>query len=101
MPVLQAYCAYTPYLDARNAAYFQKGARAPTFIVFGLRTIDGRWPLIESPMAWTAIYENYDIHICDEPYLLLKGGCFPEHPLHIFLRRNQPCADDSVARDEG
>lgn len=103
MPVLQAYCAYTPYLDARNAAYFQKGARAPTFIVFGLRTIDGRWPLIESPMAWTAIYENYDIHICDEPYLLLKRRSVPRHIHYSILSAEErnPAQMIPLPADEG
>lgn len=72
MPVLQAYTAYTPFLDACNARFFRDDSRAPTFVVMSLRTLDGRWPLIESPRAWNAIRENYEMHLYDEPYLLLK-----------------------------
>lgn len=72
MPVLQAYSAYTPPLDALNAGFFRAGARAPKFVVMSLRTLDGRWPLIESPLAWTAIHENYDVRWHDGSSALLE-----------------------------
>ncbi len=37
-----------------------------------LRTLDGRWPLIESPLAWTAIHENYDVRWHDGSSALLE-----------------------------
>lgn len=72
MPVLQAYTAHAPYLDACNADFFRDDSTGPAFVVLSLRALDGRWPLIESPLSWTAIYENYDVQIYGEPHLLLK-----------------------------
>lgn len=85
MPVLQAYTAYTPYLDSRNAEFFSDGMTAPAFIVLSLRALDGRWPLIESPLAWNAISENYEFHLMDPPFLLLKRRSVPREVAYRAL----------------
>lgn len=77
MPVLQAYTAYTPYLDGWNADFFSEDMTAPAFIVLSLRAVDGRWPLIESPLAWNAIRENYEFFLMDPPFLLLRRKTVP------------------------
>lgn len=71
MPVFQAYSAYTPYLDKRNADFFIS-EKAPQYIVFNLETIDNRYPLIDSPQAWENILKNYLVKKYDGNNFLLE-----------------------------
>lgn len=57
-PAVQNYNAYTPWLDSQDAAFFA-GEEAPEYIVMTLESLDGRWPLLETPATWMAIAENY------------------------------------------
>ncbi|MDE7311623.1 MAG: hypothetical protein K2N87_08430 [Eubacterium sp.] len=70
-PLLQNYSAYTPYLDQLNAKFYD-GKEAPEYIIFYLKAIDGRLPLIESPETWDSIYKNYRIEQYDGTKFLLK-----------------------------
>jgi hypothetical protein len=72
MPVIQAYSAYTPYLDKLDADFFTNETTAPQYIIFSLNAIDGRISLMECPATWLAIYKNYNAIILAERYLLLK-----------------------------
>ncbi len=70
---IQAYAAYTPYLDREVANVFY-GAGAPEYIIFKFDTIDGRLPLFEVPITWKSIEDNYEIALFDSDtgYFLLK-----------------------------
>jgi hypothetical protein len=57
-PVLQAYSAYTPYLDEQDAAHFSSGS-APRSVVLTDVSIDGRYPAFDEPAAFRALLENY------------------------------------------
>ena len=78
MPALQAFSVYTPYLDQKNAEFFLQDETAPRYILFSLETIDYRWPLVECPITWRTIYENYNVRIYDAKYLLLKRAIQPK-----------------------
>lgn len=73
LPVLQIYSAYTPYLDNKTA-YLFSGDNAPDYIIFRLKTIDGRIPLLEAPSTWKAIQDNYFLNTYDSEndYYLLQ-----------------------------
>lgn len=70
-PLLQNYTIYTPYLDRLNARFYT-GEEAPEYIIMYLSTIDGRLPLVETPVTWENIYKNYEVVTTDEEKLLLK-----------------------------
>lgn len=71
MPIFQAYSAYTPYLDNRNAEFF-KSEYAPEYIIFDIGAIDNRIPLVEVPATWDAIYKNYYAVMCEKGLVLLQ-----------------------------
>ena len=71
MPAVQNYCAYTPYLDMKDAEFF-RGENAPKYIILSLETIDGRWSMIETPQTWWEINKNYYVDYCENDILLLK-----------------------------
>lgn len=70
---IQAYSAYTPYLDRKTGNIFY-GSGAPEYIIFRFDTIDGRLPLLEVPFTWKSIDDNYEIALFDSDtgYFLLK-----------------------------
>lgn len=72
MPVFQAYNAYTPYLDSLNADFFDSEDKGPQYIILEMISIDGRFPLIEVPQTWSAIYRNYGAVVCTEQFALLQ-----------------------------
>ena len=57
-PVLQAYSAYTTYLDRLDAS-FLSSARAPERLVYQPRAIDGRDPWMDPPATTAAMYCHY------------------------------------------
>lgn len=61
MPIIQNYSAYNNYLDKKNADFFNSEEKSPKFIIFNLDAIDGRIPLIETPLTWNAIKNNYEL----------------------------------------
>lgn len=71
MPAVQNYCAYTPYLDMKDADFF-RGVNAPKYIILSLETIDDRWSMIETPQTWMEIKKNYYVDYCESNIFLLK-----------------------------
>lgn len=71
LATVQAYSAYTPYLDQITAEKFTAGD-APEHILLTLETIDGRWPFIECPQTWEAIRNNYFALIEENGIILLR-----------------------------
>jgi hypothetical protein len=96
MPVLQAYTAHAPFLDGRNARFFADNVKAPDYIVFSLRVLDGRWPLIESPLAWTTIYEHYDVHAVSAPFLLLKRRAIARNVRYTVLASAESATERTI-----
>lgn len=70
---IQAYAAYTPYLDRKTASVFYD-IGAPEYIIFSFSTIDNRLPLLEVPYTWKSIKDNYKIVLFDSEtgYFLLQ-----------------------------
>lgn len=71
-PVFQAYSAYTSYLDLLNAQFIEDRNRAPEFILFEWKSIDGRHPLIDVPGMGLSIYKWYDLVWQNNGILFLK-----------------------------
>ncbi|HYA44098.1 MAG TPA: hypothetical protein VED59_00705, partial [Acidimicrobiales bacterium] len=59
LPVLQAYSAYTTYLDRLDAAFLSSAA-APERILYLVAAIDGRDPFWDPPATVEAMYCHYD-----------------------------------------
>ena len=75
-PVLQAYSAYTPYLDLLNAGHLSC-PKAPPWLLFDFLAIDDRHPLIDVPGTWTEIYRWYEVEDRTDRLLLLKRRATP------------------------
>lgn len=58
-PVLQSYSAYTPSLEADDAAHLA-GSAAPENILFAVQAIDGRLPALEDGASWPALLSRYE-----------------------------------------
>jgi hypothetical protein len=86
LPVLQAYCAYTPSLDLLNASALE-GSDGPEEILFSWNSIDGRHPFYETPRSWQALLDWYDL------YLTLPD-------LYVLRRRATPRFDSAVPAGE-
>lgn len=82
MPVIQAYSAYTSWLDEQNAEFYS-ATNAPKFIVFNTEAIDERFPLIECPQTWFEIFRNYDVK-------LHKDIKFSDSDSGLFLLERRP-----------
>lgn len=82
-PVIQSYVAYTPWLDARDAAHFAS-AKAPEFIVWhftnadlglngtGMGSIDGRLMLNNEPSTMLQLLSRYERVEREGRFMLLK-----------------------------
>ena len=59
-PVIQAYTAYTPYLEEMNFNHYNS-TKAPQFILYDYTTIDYRYPLFDESKVNLCIIKNYEI----------------------------------------
>jgi hypothetical protein len=66
-PVIQSYVAYTPWLDKRNAMFFDS-PRSPQFIIWDTgnflgetSSIDGRYVLNDEPVTVYEIFRHYKL----------------------------------------
>jgi hypothetical protein len=69
-PVVQRYAAYTPYLDAVNAAWISE--KGPRFLVFDGDRLDVRNSWAETPAMWLEVYKWYDTRLLGPRNLLLE-----------------------------
>lgn len=69
-PVLEAYSAYTPYLDGIDAAHF-RGPAAPDRVLFELKTIDDRYAPFDEPETVRALLTRYRVESVEEPFAVL------------------------------
>ncbi len=98
-PVIQAYSAYTPYLDEMNADLLENPETAPEFIFMQLLALDGRHPLIDVPAMWLAMYKWYEVEKqVDKPYplFLLKRRTDPRFQEIELIEKKEYPIDDSV-----
>jgi hypothetical protein len=72
MPALQAYQAYTPYLDGLGAAFLEDAHTAPPLLLFNWQFIDNRHPLLDVPATALAMYRNYELATAAPDYFLLR-----------------------------
>ncbi len=104
MPVLQAYSVYTPYLDEKNAAFFISEETAPPYIIFNVGTIDNRWPMIECPLTWKAIYDHYYVKYLsaeDRTTLLLERIPAKDAAITQVVESQMVRKDDTVLVPQG
>jgi hypothetical protein len=59
-PVIQAYAAYTPYLENLNFEYYNS-EKAPKYVVYDYESIDMRYPLFDEPKVNLVFMKNYRI----------------------------------------
>ncbi len=70
-PAFQSYIAYTPALDALNAAHLESD-RAADFVLLKFMEVDGRHPFLEAPQSWHALLDRYDLALATEAGFLLR-----------------------------
>jgi hypothetical protein len=72
LATLQAYSAYTPYLDSILAAQFS-GDRAPaTVLVHSLQNPDARSVVLDDPLLVRSLLSNYEIAATDAAAVALR-----------------------------
>jgi len=70
-PVFQSYLAYNaPLMRVNEEFYLSK--QAPEYVLFALRPVDKKFPLLEDAMTLRALLLNYELAEQEEPFLLLK-----------------------------
>jgi hypothetical protein len=92
-PILQAYQAYTSYLDAWNAQFLDDPQSAPAFILFDWDTVDGRHPLLDAPATAVSMFRQYEFDGMYGRHLLLRKRAQPRFgTLRLLDRRDVPLA---------
>lgn len=92
MPILQQYSAYTPKLDEINAEFIRKDVE---FIIFNLDAIDGRYPLLETPVSWREILNTYSVVDYDgRNFLLRKKDKVDSYEYTVFSRKRVNISDN-------
>jgi hypothetical protein len=67
-PVFQSYFAYTPELQAKNAAHLV-GSTAPDTVFFTFAPIDGRLPTLDDAQSLLKLLSTYRITALATPYV--------------------------------
>jgi hypothetical protein len=70
-PIFQAYQAATPALIKLNTEFYQS-QHAPDFVLFEVKSIDNRFPTLDSSLVLPEILQRYEPVLTDWPYLLLQ-----------------------------
>jgi hypothetical protein len=76
-PIVQAYQAYTSYLDGWNAQFLEDSQTAPPFILFDWDTVDGRHPLLDAPATAVSMFRHYEFDGMYGRHLLLRKRAQP------------------------
>ncbi len=71
VPTLQGYLAYPPYLSALDARCYAPG-RAPEFVLFEVKPIDGRWESLDGAVQLREILWNYEPILVEKNAFLLR-----------------------------
>jgi hypothetical protein len=70
-PVIQSYSAYTPDLLRANLDFYRSSNR-PSFVLFSLETIDGRFPTLDDALLLPYLLANYQPVIAEHHFLLME-----------------------------
>lgn len=100
MPVIQAYTAYTSWLDDKNSSFFSSTA-APECLIFSSRTIDGRFAFLESPATFYSIISNYEPVLKDNNSLfqyILKKRINPNYRSNTSILKSEEIKTDFLER---
>jgi len=86
-PIFQSYITYTPYLDNKNAQFYNS-RNAPKFILWSLEdkmnSLGGQYLLNNAPKTLFSIYNHYSIIKKQKDYALfqrIKGNNLKIYPL--------------------
>ena len=88
-PVIQSFSAYTPELAELNAS-FLRTPRAPDYLFFQVKTIDGRYPSLDDGRSWPELLTRYDIRGASDgraTFLVLAHSASPRE-YHLELLTN-------------
>ncbi len=83
--VLQTYAAYTPALDAMNAASIESKSAAD-FATVDFVDIDSRHPLFSEPLTWRALLDRYDVVSDGGDIALMRRRSSPRFKPPVPLR---------------
>ena len=72
-PVFQSYMAYNSRLMALNEQFYLSKA-APEYVLFGLNSIDRKFPPLEDARVLRHLLLNYQAVAVEGPFLLLKSN---------------------------
>jgi hypothetical protein len=75
-PIPQSYAAYTPVLEAKNAAHLS-APNAPDIIFFSIAPADDRLPALEDAASWPIILTHYVPIQTWEKYIEMKRANKP------------------------
>src|SRR2546426_8138384 len=57
---MQAYSAYTAYLDRKTAEHIRADSNHAQYVLFDWQAIDTRHPLLDVPATWMALADSYE-----------------------------------------
>jgi hypothetical protein len=103
-PVFQSHAAFTPRLDAMNAAHIA-GPTSAEYVLLNLSTIDGRHPFLEDAQSWRLLLDRYNVRLQAPQAMLLEKRSVPRYdelkPISTQLGSwNQEIRVPDVASDE-
>ena len=79
-PVIQSYSAYTPDLLRANLDFYRSPSR-PSYVLFSLETIDGRFPTLDDALLLPYILANYQPVLAEHQFLLMERTPGPSRNL--------------------
>ena len=79
-PVIQSYSAYTPDLLRANLDFYRSPSR-PSYVLFSLETIDGRFPTLDDALLLPYILANYQPVLAEHHFLLMERTPGPSRNL--------------------
>ena len=83
---MQAYNAYTEYLDWKTADHLRVNRDRSEYVLFDWHSIDERHPLLDSPATWMALVDNYEPAEVSVDKFLLKRREIPTNHRQRVLR---------------
>jgi hypothetical protein len=88
-PILQAYQAYTPYLDEVSARHLL-GDNSPKYLFLHFDAVDGRQPMIDAEATWQSIISNYRLVRADpNRNMLLLRSQGKQRPIRLVRMASQ------------
>ncbi len=79
-PIFQSYSVYTPKLIKKNIEHLNS-PRAADYLLFDIKTIDGRYPSLDDGALWPTIWRNYDPVGHSSGFLVLERRSLPREVL--------------------